>query len=161
MSVEHLKDKALQFIPSSIRDDTLTTASQNWQLLPVTKYLIPRVMRILCLGANWLLAKVLRKPILDDQLTLLYELDTLQLMYSTNDKICVGFVIPNCHLPHYFGETGTTTPRNRWLSIRFVPLTLSLLFFVFVLFCFVLVFFFRFLKFFSQWFFFKPIVSGG
>ena len=149
MSVEHLKDKALQFIPSSIRDDTLITASQNWQLLPVTKYLIPRVMRILCLGANWLLAKVLRKPIFDDQLTLLYELDTLQLMYSTNDNIWVGFVIPNCHFPHYFGETGTTTPRNRWLSIRFVPLTLSLLFFCFcfVLFCFV---FFRFLKIFQS-----------
>ena len=40
-----------------------------------------------------------RKPISYDQFILLYELDTLQLMYSTNDN--------------YFGETGTTTPRNR------------------------------------------------
>ena len=83
------------------------------------------------LGANWLVAKVLRKPISYHQFTLLYELDTLRLMYSTNDNICVWLARPNCHLPHYFGETGTTTPRNRWLSIRFVPLTLSFFFFFF------------------------------
>ena len=35
------------------------------------------------MGANWPVAEVLRKPISDDQFTLLYELDTLQIMYST------------------------------------------------------------------------------
>ena len=33
------------------------------------------------------MAKVLREPIFDDKYTLLYELDTLQLMYSTNVSI--------------------------------------------------------------------------
>ena len=41
------------------------------------------------MGADWPVAKVLRKPISDDQFTLLYELDTLQI----NDNICTGFVI--------------------------------------------------------------------
>ena len=41
------------------------------------------------MGADWPVAKVLRKPISDDQFTLLYELDTLQI----SDNICTGFVI--------------------------------------------------------------------
>ena len=121
-------------MPSLAWDDTLILANQNWQLLPVIKYLMLRGDEDFWLAANWLVAKVLRKPISYDQFTLLYELDTLQLMYSTNDNICVGLVKPNFHLPNYFGETGITTPRNRWLSIRFVPLTLSLFFFVFCFF---------------------------
>ena len=58
---------------------------------------------------------MLRKPIFDDQFTLLYELDTLQLMYiqlMTTFAFGSG-VKRNCHLPNYFGETGITNPRNR------------------------------------------------
>ena len=42
------------------------------------------------------MAKVLREPIFDDKYTLLYELDTLQLMYSTK---CQYFTLGSLYVP--------------------------------------------------------------